>query len=263
MFTLFPRKQHILPNELDNLNASFCEAHWRINVAVSLETIGRLQKMTNKCCVLITDTKLKLSTWWSAVSPSTLAWLMSAPCRSSAATSSRSPAEQAAINTAPCANCTFARRVPEPPVVLRVSDPVRSVSEPSHRWSWSCRRCLAASDREWSVAAIFPLVCPRTDSAHGTRRRSSGVRCLDWAFSPPARAAPPGGRSLQLKPQTSLRTSTAAPWCLQGRLGIYLLQHKCINYAEVSFKFAASASALNKMFFLTTPSHLWSPIENN
>lgn len=106
-----------------------------------------------------------------------LAWLMSAPCRSSAATSSRSPAEQAAINTAPCANRTFARRVPEPLEVSRASNPVRSVSEPSHRCSWSCRRCLAASDREWSVAAIFPGLS-RTDSAHGTKR--SGVVGFGW-----------------------------------------------------------------------------------
>lgn len=107
-----------------------------------------------------------------------LAWLMSAPCRSSAATSSRSPAEQAAINTAPWANRTFARRVAEPLEDSRAPDPVRSVSEPSHRCSWSCRRCLAASDREWSVAAIFPGLS-RTDPAYGTRK--GGVDGLDWA----------------------------------------------------------------------------------
>lgn len=120
-----------------------------------------------------------------------LAWLMSAPCRSSAATSSRSPAEQAAINTAPWANRTLARRVPEPPKLSRASVPVWSVSEPSHRCSWSCRRCLAASDREWSVAAIFPGLS-RTDSAHGTSR--SGVDGLDWV---PPRAVPPGGHTVE------------------------------------------------------------------
>lgn len=119
---------------------------------------------------------------------------MSAPCRSSAATSSRSPAEQAAINTAPWANRTFARRVPEPLEISRDSEPVWSVSEPSHRCSWSCRRCLAASDREWSVAAIFPGLS-RTDSAHGTRREAE---CRVWIPHPrpqhTSRTAPPGGQ---------------------------------------------------------------------
>lgn len=135
---------------------------------------------------------------------------MSAPCRSSAATSSRSPAEQAAINTAPWANRTFARRVPEPLEISRDSEPVWSVSEPSHRCSWSCRRCLAASDREWSVAAIFPGLS-RTDSAHGTRREAE---CRVWIPHPrpqhTSRTAPPGGHSelLRLSGSSALPSGT-------------------------------------------------------
>lgn len=75
-------------------------------------------------------------------------------CVEGRTTYDRSPAEQAAINTAPCANRTF--RGPGPLWFSRASALVQSVSEPCHRCSWSCRRCLAASDREWSVAAIFP-----------------------------------------------------------------------------------------------------------
>lgn len=89
------------------------------------------------------------------------AWLISAPCLSRAATSSRSPAEQAAINTAPWLNRTLAPgrdRLPAEEPLASVS--VRSVSEPSHLCSCSCRRCFAASDRERSVAAIFLGLSP-------------------------------------------------------------------------------------------------------
>lgn len=129
-----------------------------------------------------------------------LAWLMSAPCRSSAATSSRSPAEQAAINTAPWANRTFARRVPETLRVSRASDPVRSVSEPNHRWSWSCRRCLAASDREWSVAAIFPGLIQLM-----VRGEAGWVV---WVEPPPGCA--PWWTHIGKEPWTSVQTSV---WC--------------------------------------------------
>lgn len=136
-----------------------------------------------------------------------LAWLMSAPCRSSAATSSRSPAEQAAINTAPCAKRTFARRVPETLRVSRPSDPVRSVSEPSHRCSWSCRRCLAASDREWSVAAIFPgLIQLMVRGEAGWMVRIEAPR-----------GVAPWRTHCDSEPWTSVRTFL--PRCVQGLLG--------------------------------------------
>lgn len=151
-------------------------------------------------------------TWCRAVRPSTLAVSTSAPRARSRLTSSVSPLEQAARNTAPSSKRTRgpARRLCGCRPAPGRSVGSCSVSEPRQRRSCSARRARADSARfppKCSSSAITPLLRaapppPPSASAGRGGRRPTRSHLYCSAAAPPA---PPA------RPAASARSCSGAP----------------------------------------------------